>query len=140
MGYEEDIAAAIARLTAFDLKVNVDNARKMEAAMLYVLRYAMMFCPVDEGALRANTATHVQIEADGIRGRLYNPMEYAPFVHQGTGIYAVDGNGRKTPWVWKGDGKKYAGWHRTVGNRSQPFIKNAVEQNLSGIEAIFGGD
>ncbi|MDM0720058.1 HK97 gp10 family phage protein, partial [Clostridium perfringens] len=58
-------------------------------------------------------------------GRVGNTMEYAPYVHQGTGIYAKDGNGRKTPWKYKVESGKYKGWHITKGQRPQPFLEKA---------------
>jgi|LSQX01.3.fsa_nt_gb hypothetical protein len=84
---------------------------------------------VDEGILRASMEHEVELEPSRIRATVGSNKEYAPYVHQGTGIYAVDGKGRKTPWSWKGESKKWAGWHRTVGVKPTPFLKKAVEDN-----------
>ena len=48
---------------------------------------------------------------------------YAPYVHYGTGIFAKDGKGRKTPWIYEdADGK----FHRTVGQKPKPYLVNAL--------------
>ena len=94
---------------------------------------AKELCPVDEGHLRAHIDSYVEDDEDAIRGRVGTDVHYAPYVHQGTGIYAVNGQGRKTPWKWYGEGVKYRGWHVAVGQRPQPFLKDALEQNIDQI-------
>jgi len=98
-----------------------------------VLRQAKRDCPVDQGPLRAETAADVREEGGDIIGTVYNPLDYAPYVHQGTGVFAVDGNGRKSPWIYKTQSGNFV---RTVGNKPQPFIKNAMEASLSQIAEI----
>lgn len=68
---------------------------------------------VDEEKLEATVGTNV---------------EYAIYVHQGTGLYAVEGNGRKeVPWVYKtADGK----WHSTKGQKPNPFLRKALEEDV----------
>ncbi len=131
--------AAIRKLRSFAMKVDADNARKMTEATLLIERYARIFCPVDEGALRADITSVVAADELEIHGRVLNTLFYAPYVHNGTGLYAVDGNGRKTPWIWIGDSVKYKGGHKTVGQHAQPYILSAVTQNIGAIEGIMGG-
>ena len=60
--------------------------------------------------------------------------EYAAYVHEGTGIYARNGNGRQTPWVYRSaDGKYYT----TKGQKSIPFLETAVQDNRDGIVEAF---
>jgi len=61
-------------------------------------------------------------------------IEYGIYVEKGTGIYAVDGNGRKTPWVWYDSltGK----YHWTEGMHPQPFLEPAAVENISRIKDI----
>lgn len=40
----------------------------------------------------------------------------------GTGQYALEGNGRKTPWVYK---DRHGNWHRTSGKRGTRALFNA---------------
>lgn len=54
-------------------------------------------------------------------GYVGSNLEYAPYVHQGTGIYAKDGNSRKqVPWVYysEKDGQR----HVTKGTKPRPFL------------------
>ena len=52
-------------------------------------------------------------------------VEYAKYVELGTGIYAVGGDGRKTPWRYKAaNGVTY--W--TAGMRPKPFLRPAADE------------
>ena len=82
--------------------------------------YAKDLCPVDTGNLR-NSISHKVADNEAYIG---TNNEYAPYVELGTGKYA-DG-GRPTPWVYQ-DAK--GNWHRTNGQKAQPFLKPAVENH-----------
>ena len=112
----------------------------MEKACLYIETEAKKGCPVDTGHLRASIMSEVEAGDLKITGRIGSNLEYAPYVHQGTGIYAEDGNGRKTPWAYRAEAGKYKGFHRTRGQKPQPFLKNAVVKNRKKIERKLGGD
>ena len=47
-------------------------------------------------------------------------VPYAVYVEYGTGIYAADGSGRKTPWRYKDE---EGNWHVTSGQEAQPFAE-----------------
>lgn len=50
----------------------------------------------------------------------------AVWLHQGTGLYAVNGDGRKeVPWWWKDE--KTNKWKSSSGRHPFPFLKTAVE-------------
>jgi hypothetical protein len=49
-----------------------------------------------------------------------NNLEYAIYVNKGTGLYAEDGDGRKTPWVYF-DAKTNA-YYKTYGQKPQPYL------------------
>lgn len=74
-----------------------------EACML-VERTAKEYCPVGPTAELRNSITS---EWDNQEGRIGTNLEYAPYVHQGTGIYAVNGDGRPTPWAWYDETGRY---------------------------------
>lgn len=60
---------------------------------------------------------------------------YALFVHEGTGIYNLQGKGRPTPWVYY---SKDAGhFVRTRGQKPNPFFRRAVKDARSRISDIF---
>ncbi|UBK38680.1 HK97 gp10 family phage protein [Clostridium perfringens] len=107
-------------------------------ACLLIERDGKKNCPVDQGPLRAAMTHDVNIVFGQIIGRVGNTLEYAPYVHQGTGIYAKDGNGRKTPWKYKVEAGKYKGWHTTVGQKPQPFLEKAKVDNIAKIQNILG--
>lgn len=111
----------------------------MQASCLYVERDAKRNCPVDMGPLRASIHSEVDQEPDRIVGRIGSNMDYAPYVHNGTGIYAKDGNGRKTPWGYEVKAGKYKGFHWTHGQKPQPFLQNAVIKNRAAISRLLGG-
>lgn len=103
-----------------------DIKNNMEDACLECVRYAKQECPVDQGLLRGSINYATQREGNTIKGYVGSNLEYAPYVHQGTGIYAVDGDGRKTPWKYEVKAGKYKGFHITRGQRPNPFLERAV--------------
>lgn len=67
----------------------------MEKACVIVEGQAKENCPVDDGQLRQSITHEVEKEDGQIVGYVGSNVEYAPYVHQGTGIYAKNGDGRK---------------------------------------------
>ena len=80
-------------------------------------------CPVDTGALRASIQTDAEWEGNICMGIIGTNVEYAAMVEYGTGIYATNGDGRRTPWVYK-DGR--GNWHTTSGQKPQPYMYPAL--------------
>lgn len=93
--------------------------RALEKCGLVAEGYAKMLCPVDTGNLR-NSITHA-VDPGEMAAYIGTNTQYAAYVELGTGKYVA--GGRPTPWVYQ-DAK--GNWHRTEGNRAQPFIKPAV--------------
>ena len=69
-------------------------------------------------------------------------INYAIYQEYGTGIYAENGQGRQTPWLWQVKSQKWADifgievgqsvlWH---GNQPHPFIRPAWDENKDKIE------
>lgn len=87
-------------------------------------------CPVDTGDLRQSITHEVE---NGVCAIGTN-MEYAPYVHQGTGIYSVEGTGRTTPWRYQ---DREGNWHTTLGQRPQPFLTLALDSNRDEITSMF---
>lgn len=101
--------------------------------------YARLLTPVETGSLRQSIRYEIE---DGNRtvevragGGFFvkRHVNYAVYVELGTGIYASDGTGRKTPWVYKDD---KGVWHVTRGSRPQPFLKPAFMDHLQEIKDI----
>ena len=89
--------------------------------------FAADLAPVDSGRLR-NSITH---KVDDNSVTVGSPLEYATYVEFGTGKYAS--GGRNTPWVYKDD---KGNWHYTHGQRAQPFLKPALQNNINTYQAI----
>lgn len=112
----------------------------VEKAVLILESESKKECPVDQGILRASITHDVSLSTKEIVGSCYTPEEIGPYVHQGTGIYAVDGNGRKTPWNWANPGsKKWSGRKGYRGSRPNPFMERARNKSMQRIEKILGG-
>lgn len=60
-------------------------------------------------------------------------VEYAPWVELGTGVYAEDGQGRKTPWRYQDSN---GNWHTTSGIPPRPYIRPAVERHIEEYQEI----
>lgn len=120
------------------LKMVMNMSRKMDKACLVVESQAKQNCPVDIGILRASITSETEVTASEIIGRVGTNEEYGPYVHNGTGIYAKDGNGRKTPWGYTVRAGKHKGFHWTQGQRPQPFLENAKLEKKSAVERILG--
>ena len=116
-----------------------DMEKKMEKACLVVENQAKQNCPVDQGFLRASITSETEVTAEEIVGRTGSNLEYALYVHNGTGIYAVAGDGRKTPWGYTVKAGKHKGFHWTHGQRPNPFLEDAKLAKRSAVEKILGG-
>ena len=122
------------------LKIIQDVTKNMMKACLVIDRDAKKNCPVDQGPLRAAMEYDVNVTASEIIGSNSNSSEHAPYVHQGTGIYAVNGDGRKTPWKYEAKAGKYKGWHITRGQKPQPFLEDARDNNKDKVLTLLAGD
>lgn len=109
-------------------KVITALGRGMGKALARIEGDAKRECPTDQGRLRASITHEVITDNGQIKGRVGTNVEYAPYVHEGTGIYALNGQGRQTPWMYK-DRKGIM--HLTRGIRPREFIRKAAETNRS---------
>ncbi len=104
-------------------KIKVCESVAIDRGCQVIENKAKELCPVDDGILRASITHKVQESSVGtITGTVGTGVEYAPYVHQGTGLFAVNGDGRKEPWVYK-DAKGQ--FHKTIGQKPQPFLLDA---------------
>ena len=93
--------------------------RALEKCGLTAEGYAKKLCSVDTGNLR-NSITHT-VDEEEPAAYIGSNAEYAAYVELGTGKY-VSG-GRPTPWVYQDE---KGNWHRTHGQKAQPYLKPAV--------------
>lgn len=104
----------------------------LEKACLVVENSAKQNCPTGTGQLRQSITHQVEDKV----GRVGTNVEYAPYVEIGTGIYSTQGNGRQTPWKYQ-DAK--GEWHTTRGMKAQPYLRPALDSNISEIQKCFEG-
>lgn len=106
------------------------DEEKLEGAMgkacALVERDAKQKAPRDTGALRRSITSKVTNGGDEIIGEVYTPLEYAPYVEYGTGLFAVEGGRRNVPWCYQDDKGE---WHTTSGQKPQPFMQPALNEN-----------
>lgn len=86
---------------------------------------------IDTGYL-VNSITH-EVNKSEMSVRIGTNVEYAPYIEFGTGLYAENGEGRKTPWPVKIKDK----WIMIHGTHSRPFLRRALYDNLAKIKEIF---
>ena len=117
-----------------------DDVREMTSAMQdacnLVEGAAKDKGPKDTGALRRSITSKVEVTGNSIEGIVFTPLEYAPYQEFGTGLFAENGNGRKTPWVYMDDKGNY---HYTRGQHPQPYMRPALEENKDKIINIIKG-
>ena len=105
---------------------SVQTAEKaMTTSVLLLERDAKEECPVDTGALRRSITSEVTSSDERVTGRVFTPVEYAPWVHYGTGIYSPEG---RTDVPWKYQDEK-GNWHTTYGQKPNPFMDRALYKN-----------
>ena len=78
-------------------------------------------------------AQSIQSEVNGLRGEVFTPLEYAPYVEFGTGLFAEKGGRSAVPWTYcdeKGD------FYTTYGQHPQKFMRPALDENRAEIVRI----
>lgn len=98
-------------------------------ACALVERAAKEKAPKDTGALRRSITSKVE----GNQGIVYTPLEYAPYVEYGTGLFATKGGRKDVPWSYQADNGE---WYTTSGQHPQPFMKPALDENREEIIRI----
>lgn len=113
------------------------NLEKFEEALgracAVVERAAKQNAPKDTGALRRSITSKVEKNGDVIQGVVYTPLEYAPYIEYGTGLFAEDGGRMDVPWNYQDD---QGVWHSTSGQKPQPFMRPALDENREEILRI----
>lgn len=93
--------------------------------------------PKGNGALRRSIESKVEDNGGEIVGVVSTPLEYAPYVEFGTGLFAENGDGRKdVPWSYQDDEGE---WHSTRGQHPHPFLRPALNDNREQVKRILKG-
>lgn len=98
----------------------------MGKACAIVERAAKQKAPKDTGDLIRSITSKVETDGNEIVGVVYTPLEYAPYVEYGTGLFAEEGGRKDVPWHYKDD---EGNWHSTSGMKPQPFMRPAFNEN-----------
>lgn len=110
------------------------DTRRLESVMgtacAMVERDAKTGAPKGIGELRRSITSKVESNNDAVKGTVYSPLEYAPYVEHGTGLFAEKGGRKDVPWHYKDDEGK---WHSTSGQKPQPFMRPALNNNREDI-------
>ena len=112
----------------------ISSAANVEGALgtccALVERSAKQLAPKDNGELRRSISSKVE----GNVGIVFTPLEYAPYVEYGTGLFAEAGDGRTdVPWSYQDEEGE---WHSTSGQKPQPFMRPALNNNIKTIKQI----
>lgn len=87
------------------------------------------------GELRRSITSMVVPDGNSYAGIIYTPLEYAPYVEYGTGIFAEGGNGRQdVPWAYEDEETGELIW--TCGQHPHPYMRPAVDENREEILRI----
>jgi HK97 gp10 family phage protein len=91
-------------------------------------------CPVDQGNLKNSITSDVYVKDAQTVSENGPHSDYAVYVEYGTGVHAVNGDGRKTPWRYKDEvtGKIIF----THGSRAQPFAEPGFQNSKPPIDIL----
>ena len=103
---------------------NWEQALKQACAL--VERSAKQKAPKGNGELARSITSRVENEGEDLKGVVYTPLEYAPYVEFGTGLFAEKGGRTDVPWCYQDDKGE---WHTTSGMHPQPFLGPALNEN-----------
>ena len=105
----------------------------VDKACLFVEGEARRKAPKRTGELRRSIESKVENNGDEIIGTVFTPLEYAPYVEYGTGLFAESGGRKDVPWNYQDDKGE---WHSTSGMKPQPFMRPALNENRERIVGL----
>lgn len=127
----EGIGKVLKRLEKLSNTENIEKA--MGKACAVVEAAAKQNAPKDTGALRRSITSKVDTEGKEVIGTIFTSLEYAPYIEYGTGLFAESGGRKDVPWNYQDDKGE---WHSTSGQKPQPFMRPAIEDNRNEIVKI----
>lgn len=106
----------------------------MKTCVAIVERAAKQKAPKGKGDLRRSIQSKVETNGGNINGIVYTPLEYAPYVEYGTGLFAEKGGRKDVPWAYYDDEGKF--WI-TYGQSPQPYMRPAIKENRDKVVDTF---
>ncbi|RIJ64087.1 HK97-gp10 family putative phage morphogenesis protein [Rummeliibacillus sp. POC4] len=104
-------------------KIEKEVKRIIHETALLIQSEARALAPEDSGYLRKSIT--IDLSSDGLTALISVGADYGIYIEYGTGIYAVNGNGRKDPWVFYDE--NHGKFVFTHGMRAKPFWFPAIE-------------
>lgn len=132
----EGLESLIAKLN----NIPDEMEQKMQIATSIVRNAAIENAPKAEiggGGLKNSIESRVERRGNEIEGTVFTPVHYAPYQEYGTGLFAVNGDGRKTGWAY--EDPKTGEIVFTRGNRPHPFMGPALRDNREAVLQVFKG-
>ena len=123
----EGLDNILGKLKKISSSANIEGALGTCCAL--VEREAKQLAPKDNGELRRSITSKVE----GNTGIVFTPLEYAPYVEYGTGLFAEQGGRTDVPWSYQDEEGE---WHSTSGQKPQPFMRPALDNNKAMIKQI----
>lgn len=102
-------------------------------ACALVERTAKEKAPKGTGELKRSITSKIEDDNGEMVGLIYTPLEYAPYVEFGTGLFAENGGRKDVPWNYKDD---EGNWHSTSGMMPSPYMRPALDENREEIIRI----
>ena len=99
----------------------------VDKACLLVEGEARRKAPRRTGNLRRSIESKVENNGDEIIGTIFTPLEYAPYVEYGTGLFAESGGRKDVPWAYRDEKTGQLIW--TSGQHPHPFMRPALNEN-----------
>lgn len=116
-----------------DIVNDEDLKRAMGKACAVVERKAKEKAPKDTGELRRSITSEVEVNSGEVEGIVFTPLEYAPYVEYGTGLFSEQGGRKDVPWHYQDDKGE---WHTTSGQHPQPYMRPALTESREEILRI----
>lgn len=107
----------------------------LKKACALVERSARQKAPKGNGALRNSIQSRVENDGNPV-GIVFTPLEYAPYIEYGTGLFAEEEGRQDVPWHYQDD---EGNWHSTSGMKPHPYMRPALEENREEIKRILKG-
>lgn len=83
--------------------------------------------PKRTGDLKRSIESKIEMHGNVVEGVIFSPLEYAPYVCYGTGLFAESGGRTDVPWAYEDEKTGELIW--TKGQHPQPYMRPALNEN-----------
>lgn len=121
-------------IEVFDAIKNTDELEAaLKKACLIVERAAKEKAPKGTGELRNSIESTIERDESSIKGVVFSPLLYAPYIEYGTGLFAEKEGRKDVPWHYQDD---EGNWHSTSGQPPRPYLRPALTENRERITRL----